>query len=135
LAYLVPIISAFKNLEEANKKERLTTPNRPSIIIVVPTKELANQLEDECKKLIHQAKFTVLSVNNSKVFMREKKALDEGVDVLIGTPDRLERHREKGTLFFSQVQYFVVDEADTFLDSGYKDVIETYIRVFAQKQE
>lgn len=101
MAYLVPIISAFKNLEEANKKERLTTPNRPSIIIVVPTKELANQLEDECKKLIHQAKFTVLSVNNSKVFMREKKALDEGVDVLIGTPDRLERHREKGTLFFS----------------------------------
>lgn len=67
--------------------------------------------------------------------MREKKALDEGVDVLIGTPDRLERHREKGSLFLSQVQYFVVDEADTFLDSGYKDVIETYIRVFAQKQE
>jgi len=35
--------------------------------------------------------------------MREKKALDDGVDVLIGTPDRLERHREKGTLFLSQV--------------------------------
>ncbi|EAS07110.2 type III restriction enzyme, res subunit (macronuclear) [Tetrahymena thermophila SB210] len=135
LAYLIPIISQFKKLEEANHNQRLTTPNRPSIIIIVPTKELANQLEDECKKLIHFAKFTCLGVNNSKVFMREKKALDEGVDVLIGTPDRIERHREKGNLFLSNVSYFVVDEADTFLDSGYKEVIETYIKTITHRQE
>lgn len=71
------------------------------MVIIVPTKELASQLEDECKKLIHFAKFTCLSVSNSQVFTREKESLDKGVDVLIGTPDRIERHREKGSLFFS----------------------------------
>lgn len=70
-------------------------------MIIVPTKELANQLEDECKKIIHFAKFTCFSVNNSKMFAREKQVLDNGVDVLIGTPDRIERHREKGNLFLS----------------------------------
>lgn len=80
---------------------RSTVANSPSVIIIVPTKELANQLEDECKKLIFYAKFTVLSVHTSSVFKKEKESLDTGVDVLIGTPERIESHREQGNLLFS----------------------------------
>ena len=46
-------------------------------------------------------KFKTYSVNNSKMYIREKRELLAGIDVLIGTPDRIERHRENNNLFFS----------------------------------
>lgn len=48
--------------------------------------------------------------------------------------DRLERHREKKNIFFSNLSYFVIDEADTFLDSGYRDIVQGYIKLLTEKQ-
>lgn len=53
--------------------------------------------------------------------------MDEGVDIVVSTPDRLERHRNKENLYLSMTSYIVIDECDTFLDSGFKEKIEEYI--------
>lgn len=67
--------------------------------------------------------------------MEEKAALEEGVDILISTPERLEKLKQRKFLMMSNLSFFVVDEADTFLDSGYQELILAYIQLMKAKQE
>ncbi len=52
--------------------------------------------------------------------------MEKGIDILIATPDRLDKHHKDKNVFLSNLSYLVVDEADTFLDSGYNDVIKSF---------
>ncbi len=55
--------------------------------------------------------------------------MKSGIDILISTIDRFEKHREKNNVFLSNVNYLVIDEADTFLDNSYKDMIDGYVKI------
>ena len=64
---------------------------------------------------------------------RQKQLLGDSVDVVVSTLDRLEKHLNRKQVFLSQVRYFIVDEADTFVDAGFKSFLEKYIAIFKQK--
>ena len=119
--------------EEGKNKEVRTVKNRPNVVIIVPSKELVEQILTICKKLIHFAKLRAGGLYNYHPFSREAKMLDDGVDIVVATIDRLERHRKNRNIFLSNVDYFVIDEADTFLDSGEKDALEEYVDIISKR--
>jgi superfamily II DNA/RNA helicase len=59
--------------------------------------------------------------------------LDKGVDILIATPDRLDKHHKDNNVYLSNLSYLVIDEADTFLDSGFSDVIKSFSEIVIRK--
>lgn len=84
-------------------------------------------MEDVCKSLCHYCKLKAFAANADNSFVDEKKKLSEGIDILISTPERLETLKYRKFLFMSNLSFFIVDEADTFLDSGYQELISAYI--------
>ncbi len=98
-------------------------------IILCPTRELAIQVAEELKKLSKYLKnIRVLPIYGGQPIERQIKALDKGVQIVIGTPGRVMDHMGRGTLDMSTVRIIVLDEADEMLDMGFRDDIEFVLR-------
>ncbi len=82
------------------------------------------------KNFSRVVKLKVMGLNNFDTISLQKKELDLGVDIIVGTLDRIEKHKSRNNLFYSNVLYYVVDEIDTFMDSGYKDILKAQIERF-----
>lgn len=98
---------------------------RTQALVLCPTRELANQVADEMGKLGKYTGTKILPVYGGQNIERQIKALKRGVQIVIGTPGRVMDHIERGTLNLSNVQMFVLDEADEMLDMGFREDIES----------
>ena len=58
-----------------------------------------------------------------------ERAISGGIDVLVGTPGRINDFVEKGMLNFSQVEHIVLDEVDRMLDMGFAEITESIIKI------
>lgn len=106
-AFLLPIMSA------------LTEGKKPQALILAPTRELAQQTEQEIRKLDRQVRTVLLYGGVSINPQIERMA--RGVQVVIATPGRLLDHIERGTIDLSNIKFAVLDEADRMLDMGFID--------------
>jgi ATP-dependent RNA helicase DeaD len=98
-------------------------------IILCPTRELAIQVAEELKKLSKYLKnIRILPVYGGQPIERQIRALEKGVQIVIGTPGRLMDHMRRGTLDVTDVEIVVLDEADEMLDMGFRDDIEFVLR-------
>ncbi len=88
-------------------------------LIVVPTRELAVQIEREGKMLGKYLDFSVGSVYGGVGYGAQEKMLKDGVDVLIGTPGRLIDFDKQRKLSFKDFGFLVIDEADRLFDMGF----------------
>lgn len=94
-------------------------------IILCPTRELAIQVAEELKKLSkYMPKIDVLPVYGGQPIDRQIKALQTGVQVIIGTPGRVMDHIDRGTLRLHTIKTVILDEADEMLDMGFREDIE-----------
>lgn len=98
---------------------------RTQVLVLCPTRELANQVADELGKLGKYTGTKILPVYGGQNIERQIKALKRGVQIVIGTPGRVMDHIERGTLNLSNVHMFVLDEADEMLDMGFREDIES----------
>jgi superfamily II DNA/RNA helicase len=96
----------------------------PRSLILEPTRELAAQVAESFERYGKNNKLSMALLIGGVSFEDQDKKLDRGVDVLIATPGRLLDHFERGKLMLSQVQIFVVDEADRMLDMGFIPDVE-----------
>jgi superfamily II DNA/RNA helicase len=96
----------------------------PRSLILEPTRELAAQVAESFERYGKYNKLSMALLIGGVSFDDQDKKLDRGVDVLIATPGRLLDHFERGKLMLSQVQVFVVDEADRMLDMGFIPDVE-----------
>ena len=96
----------------------------PRSLILEPTRELAAQVAESFERYGKYNKLSMALLIGGVSFEDQDKKLDRGVDVLIATPGRLLDHFERGKLMLSQVQIFVVDEADRMLDMGFIPDVE-----------
>lgn len=121
LAYALPISELVKRLED---EEGLSQgKSRPKAIIVLPTKELAMQIQDIFKQLSHHAKLRVRTlVGKSKTSIKT-----QCYEILITTPAKLSRAVKAKDVHFSDLKYLVFDEADQLFDMGFKKDIEGII--------
>lgn len=96
-----------------------SAPRRPRAIILVPTRELAMQVNDALEPLAVAGGLRCRLVAGGLSYTGQINALDRGVDVLIATPGRLADLRERGAVEFSEVEVTVLDEADHMADMGF----------------
>ena len=92
---------------------------RPTALVLVPTRELAAQVEDQLSQLCAGTKTKVLAVYGGAGMQRQMQALQRGVEVVVATPGRLKDLLERGSLRLDDVQIAVVDEADRMADMGF----------------
>lgn len=90
-------------------------PKRPRALILGPTKELTEQIAGVARALSHTAKFRTVGLTGSKTRKQQQVQLSGPVDVLVATPTRFLQHVRDGNVFYKDINWLVVDEADTML--------------------
>ncbi len=101
---------------------------RVQSIVLCPTRELADQVASEIRKLaraVHNIK--VLTLCGGAPFGPQIGSLEHGAHIVVGTPGRIEEHLRKNTLKLDHVDTLVLDEADRMLDMGFQDAIDDII--------
>ena len=97
-------------------------------LVLVPTRELANQIAQELRKL---ARFIpnvkVLTLTGGMPYKPQVNSLYHGAHIIIGTPGRVLKHLEQNNLCLKKVNTLVLDEADRMLDMGFSEDIHTII--------
>lgn len=105
-------------------QDRLLFADKPLALIVAPTRELALQVRREFEWLYAEAGAMLASCVGGMDYRNERRALERGAHVVVGTPGRLRDHIERGSLDLSGVKAVVLDEADEMLDLGFAEDLE-----------
>ena len=91
----------------------------PLMLVVTPTRELAQQIEDVCETIAKRTHHRSVTVVGGVSYEPQKAALRRGCDILVATPGRLVDLIEQGEAHLDEVQVLVLDEADRMLDMGF----------------
>ncbi|KAA6432592.1 DEAD/DEAH box helicase [Rufibacter glacialis] len=109
-----------------------------STLVLVPTRELAKQIDDQVEGLSYFTGATSIAIyggNNAQNWDQQKKALTSGADIIIATPGRLIAHMQMGYVKLDQVKYLILDEADKMLDMGFmEDLMKIISQLPKQRQ-
>jgi len=109
-------------LEPSTKQGR-----RPRLLVVSPTRELAQQIATSAIQIAHATKLHVSTVFGGSPYGPQIRDLKRGTDVLIATPGRLNDLIDRGVAKLDQTVVLVLDEADRMLDMGFLPVMRTII--------
>jgi len=105
--------------------ERLQRDNKHvQGLVLVPTRELASQVADHINQFGRYTPLRALPIYGGESIQKQIFALQQGVQVVVGTPGRVIDHLKRGTLRLSTVTVVVLDEADRMLDMGFRDDID-----------
>ena len=96
----------------------------PRVLVVAPTRELALQVQREFEWLYAQTGARIASCVGGMDYRTERRALDRGAAIVVGTPGRLRDHIERGSLDLTALRAAVLDEADEMLDLGFREDLE-----------
>ena len=96
----------------------------PLGLVIAPTRELAIQVSKELQWLYASAGARVVTCVGGMDPMKERRALQGGAHIVVGTPGRLRDHLERGALDLSALRAVVLDEADEMLDMGFREELE-----------
>ncbi len=100
----------------------------PQAIVLAPTRELVQQIVGEIDKLAHGQNVAVCGIYGGEPIQKQLRALERGVDIVVGTPGRVIDHIERRTLYLGDIFHVVLDEADRMLDIGFRPDIERILR-------
>ena len=103
-----------------------TTPKQklPSAIILVPTRELANQVADQITDISKYTGHESVPIYGGASIEGQIKKLEKGADIIAGTPGRVKDMINRGVLNLGKIEIMVLDEADRMLDMGFIEDIE-----------
>lgn len=121
-AFLLPAIHQVVTQPREKKKG-------PSVLVLVPTRELAMQVAEEAKKFTkHLQHIQTVCIYGGVPYPIQRKALQKKYDILVATPGRLLDHMDQGRITLSDLKLFILDEADRMLDMGFIDDVERIAR-------
>jgi ATP-dependent RNA helicase DeaD len=101
-----------------------THSRAPLALVIAPTRELALQVSRELMWLFAKAGVRITTCVGGMDAVKERRALNHGTQIVVGTPGRLRDHLERGALDLSALRYVVLDEADEMLDMGFREDLE-----------
>ncbi|KEO84201.1 DEAD/DEAH box helicase [Tumebacillus flagellatus] len=108
--------------------EMVSTAKPVQALILTPTRELAIQVAGEMRKIAKYKRVKTLPIYGGQSIGSQIRALQQGVQVVIGTPGRVLDHLRRGTLKLDKLRVAVLDEADEMLDMGFIEDIEAILR-------
>ena len=123
LAFGIPVI---ERVIAPNDSDWAGLPNqgKPQVLIVVPTRELCVQVTKDIEELSFNRGIRTLAVYGGRAFEPQIEALNNGVEIVVGTPGRLLDLYRQGQLTLKFVSRVVLDEADEMLDLGFLPDVE-----------
>ncbi len=117
-AFVLPILNKLVGKQDTNI----------DTLIIVPTRELAIQIEQQIQGLgyfVSVGSIAIYGGGGGKEWQIQKEALTNGVDIVVSTPGKLISHLKMGYVNFKHVKHLVLDEADRMLDMGFIDDLKT----------
>lgn len=107
----------------------------PQALILTPTRELAIQVAEAFQSYSKFQKISVLPVYGGQPIERQLKALQRGVQIVVGTPGRIMDHMRRRTLNLAVVKVVVLDEADEMLNMGFIEDIEIILKETSDERQ
>lgn len=104
-------------------------------LVVVPTRELALQVEEALRKIAHAIGLKTVVLIGGEPFDRQERRLKAGSDVFIATPGRLVDHLNQRTISLKAVRVLVLDEADRMLDMGFAPQIDQIMQHISRDRQ
>ncbi len=117
LSYALPILQLLKSLE--HQGNQVTEDSQPRALVIVPTRELGEQVSKVFKPFTHTTRLRVRTVLGGTTLEIAKRNIQGPLDILIATPGRVIKLLERRLISFEDVQILVFDEADQMLDQGF----------------
>lgn len=125
-AFLLPTMSRLPRVKRARGRA-MSVGCGPRMLIITPTRELAQQIDDVCKKVAARTRHTAVTVVGGVSYNPQKSALKRGCDILVATPGRLVDLIDQGACMLDEVQVLVLDEADRMLDMGFLPAVRKIV--------
>ncbi len=117
LAYALPVLHLLKTLE--NQGQSVTVDSQPRAAVVVPTRELGEQVSKVFKLFTHSTRLRVRTVLGGTTPEVAKKNLLGSFEILVATPGRLVKLMDRGLVNLSDVRVLIFDEADQMMDQSF----------------
>ncbi|HZE99277.1 MAG TPA: DEAD/DEAH box helicase [Planctomycetota bacterium] len=122
LAYVLPVLHLLKMLE--NEGNTVMDVGKPRALVIVPARELGDQVTRMIKPFTHTTRLRVRSVLGGAKFEAARRAMEGGFEVLVATPGRLLQLMDRELVDLKDVRILVFDEADRMLDQGFLPAAE-----------
>ncbi len=119
------LISLFTRM---HRNPAVDSGDSPQALIIAPTRELADQIFHEAERLGKFTGFRMLAVYGGIDYRKQMETLQNGVDVLIGTPGRLIDYYKQHVYSLKKTRYLIIDEADRMFDMGFIDDIRFMLK-------
>ncbi|OMO72290.1 hypothetical protein COLO4_27709 [Corchorus olitorius] len=116
-AFVLPMLSYISRLPPLSEENEA---EGPYAVVLAPTRELAQQIEDETMKFAHYLGIKVVSVVGGQSIEEQGFRIRQGCEVVIATPGRLLDCLERRYIVLNQCNYVVLDEADRMIDMGFE---------------
>src|SRR5438876_485766 len=104
-------------------------------LILVPTRELAEQVLQSARAYGRHVRVTAAAVYGGVGMEPQTRALRQGADIVVATPGRLLDHMERGHVDFSRLEVLVLDEADRMLDMGFAPDVRRILAALPDKRQ
>jgi ATP-independent RNA helicase DbpA len=125
LAFALPLINKIK-----------AKGQNPQALIIVPTRELGEQIAQELKKVArYKAGVKIVTIYGGTSLTKQVSSLEMGADILVGTVGRLLDHFSRETIELSEIRTLILDEADRMLDMGFADDILKIVSNLPKKRQ
>jgi superfamily II DNA/RNA helicase len=127
-AFILPI------LHKLSQKES----NKINTLVIAPTRELALQIDQQVQAFsyfVNATSYAVYGGGDGQDFSEQKKALQQGADIIVATPGKLISHLNMGYVDMSQLEHLILDEADRMLDMGFHDDIMKIVKKLPKKKQ
>jgi ATP-dependent RNA helicase DeaD len=102
--------------------------NKVQVLILAPTRELSIQIAEELNSLKGKKKINIIPIYGGQSIDIQLKKLKSGVEIVVGTPGRINDMIRKRALDLSHISYLVLDEADEMLNMGFIDEVEEILK-------
>lgn len=127
-SYLLPVINKISESETKG----LNT------LILAPTRELAQQIDQQVEGLAYFTGISSIAVfggGDGMSYETQRRALTDGVNIIIATPGRLIAHLSSGAISFKSIRHLILDEADRMLDMGFFDDIMRIVSYLPKERQ
>lgn len=133
LAYALPIMHLLKSLEISG--DAVTEKARPRAAVIVPTRELGEQVSKVFKPFTHTTRLRVRSVLGGTAFEVARKNVNGPFEILVATPGRLVQLLDRKLISLEDVRLLVFDEADQMLDEGFLEHASHIVGACQEKRQ